>query len=390
MPKATLVELYAHGLGVIDDARMELDSGFTVLTGETGAGKTLLLGALNLCLGDEGLGSRHAITSDMRAAAVFSRDGASDTVLVREATSTGRLRSAVNGVPSSAETLRLLASDLVVIHGQHDSLALRNRGEVLHIIDRSASISTTGLDAARTKLRDAMALRESLGGNGAVRERELDFIGFQIGELESASLTSSRELDDVLVDLTTITQLRDGQTALVEALDNDSDQAVLTQFARAIDHIPTSDIYGPARELLRGSLEQARDGVHELVNLTNSDAFDPTVLQELEDRATFLRQIARKYGGSLETALRALVDLRDQLQFHHDGSRGISQRGPSTPQRRRRITHRSGARPTAESRPGQCVAPVRCRRRRRRAGPDSFLAQPRSARRPATGVSERR
>jgi DNA repair protein RecN (Recombination protein N) len=323
MPKATLVELYAHGLGVIDDARMELDSGFTVLTGETGAGKTLLLGALNLCLGDEGLGSRHAITSDMRAAAVFSRDGASDTVLVREATSTGRLRSAVNGVPSSAETLRLLASDLVVIHGQHDSLALRNRGEVLHIIDRSASISTTGLDAARTKLRDAMALRESLGGNGAVRERELDFIGFQIGELESASLTSSRELDDVLVDLTTITQLRDGQTALVEALealDNDSDQAVLTQFARAIDHIPTSDIYGPARELLRGSLEQARDGVHELVNLTNSDAFDPTVLQELEDRATFLRQIARKYGGSLETALRALVDLRDQLQFHHDAA----------------------------------------------------------------------
>jgi DNA repair protein RecN (Recombination protein N) len=323
MPKATLVELYAHGLGVIDDARMELDSGFTVLTGETGAGKTLLLGALNLCLGDEGLGSRHDITSDMRAAAVFSRDGASDTVLVREATSTGRLRSAVNGVPSSAETLRLLASDLVVIHGQHDSLALRNRGEVLHIIDRSASISTTGLDAARTKLRDAMALRESLGGNGAVRERELDFIGFQIGELESASLTSSRELDDVLVDLTTITQLRDGQTALVEALealDNDSDQAVLTQFARAIDHIPTSDIYGPARELLRGSLEQARDGVHELVNLTNSDAFDPTVLQELEDRATFLRQIARKYGGSLETALRALVDLRDQLQFHHDAA----------------------------------------------------------------------
>jgi DNA repair protein RecN (Recombination protein N) len=191
MPKATLVELYAHGLGVIDDARMELDSGFTVLTGETGAGKTLLLGALNLCLGDEGSGSRHAITSDMRAAAVFSRDGASDTVLVREATSSGRLRSAVNGVPSSAEALRLLASDLVVIHGQHDSLALRSRGEVLHIIDRSANISTTSLDGARTKLRDATVLRESLGGNGAVRERELEFISFQIGELESASLSST-------------------------------------------------------------------------------------------------------------------------------------------------------------------------------------------------------
>ena len=323
MPKATLVELYAHGLGVIDDARMELDSGFTVLTGETGAGKTLLLGALNLCLGDESLGSRHAITTDMRAAAVFSRDGASDTVLVREATSSGRLRSAVNGVPSSAEALRVLAGELIVIHGQHDSLALRSRSEVLHIIDHSANISTAALDGEKTKLRNATVLRQSLGGSVAVRERELDFIAFQIDELESALMSSSTELDDVLAELTTITELRDGQTALIEALerlDDDGDQAVLTQLARAIDHIPTSDIYGPARELLRGSLEQAREGVHELVKLTNTDGFDPTILHDLEDRATFLRQIARKYGGSLETALRALADLREQLQSHQDAA----------------------------------------------------------------------
>ena len=71
MPKSQLLELYAHGLGVIEDARLEFGAGFNVLTGETGAGKTLLLGALDLCLGGDGSVTRAAIASDMRAAAVF-------------------------------------------------------------------------------------------------------------------------------------------------------------------------------------------------------------------------------------------------------------------------------------------------------------------------------
>lgn len=323
MPKATLVELYAHGLGVIDDARMEFESGFTVLTGETGAGKTLLLGALNLCLGDEGLSTRHAITADMRAAAVFSRNDDNDVVLVREATASGRLRSAVNGVPSSAEALRLLAGELIVIHGQHDSLALRSRAEVLQIIDRSANITTETLDENRSKLRESIALRASLGGDSAKRERELDFIVFQIRELEGASLSSGTELDDILAELTMITELRDGQAALVgvlEQLDGDSDQSVLTQLAKAVEQIPVSDVYSPARELLRSALEQAREGVHELAALTNDDGFDPGVFQELDDRATFLRLVARKYGGSLEGAMHILGDLRGELQVQRDAA----------------------------------------------------------------------
>src|SRR5277367_2694955 len=119
MPKAQLVELYAHSLGVISEARLEFGAGFNVLTGETGAGKTLLLGALQLCLGGEPSLSREATAPDMRAAAVFSLDGDREVVLVREATATGRLRSAVDGVPSSADALRSFAHDLIVIHGQH-------------------------------------------------------------------------------------------------------------------------------------------------------------------------------------------------------------------------------------------------------------------------------
>ena len=74
MPKAQLVELYAHKLGVIEDARLEFGSGFNVLTGETGAGKTLLLGALDLCLGGEASASRYAlIARDTRRGALRTR-----------------------------------------------------------------------------------------------------------------------------------------------------------------------------------------------------------------------------------------------------------------------------------------------------------------------------
>jgi len=85
MPNSQLVELYAHGVGVIEDARVEFGSGFNVLTGETGAGKTLLLEALDLCLGGDAAASRHAIVGDMRAAAVFVQRDGREVVLARHA-----------------------------------------------------------------------------------------------------------------------------------------------------------------------------------------------------------------------------------------------------------------------------------------------------------------
>ena len=313
MPKSRLVELYAHGLGVIDDARLELGSGFNVLTGETGAGKTLLIGALDLCLGGDGAPSRYAMRADLRTAAVFEIEGEGDIVVTREVSPAGRLRSTLNGVPSSAETLRGVTERLIVIHGQHDSLALRNRSEVLAIIDASAGVSTAELDAARRRLRDARELRGSFGGDESQRSREREFVEFQIDELQSASITSGNELRGTLNELTRLTQLRDGQAALaqvIEELDAERDDAALSLMARAIDRLPLAEPYDPARSLLRGALEQAREAVHELTELCDPDSFDVREMDRLERRASTLQQIARKYGGSLDAALAVLTSLR--------------------------------------------------------------------------------
>jgi DNA repair protein RecN (Recombination protein N) len=322
MPKSTLLELYAHGLGVIQEARLEFGPGFNVLTGETGAGKTLLLGALDLCLGGDGSATRAAIAPDMRAAAVFDMGGDREIVLTRETGVSGRLRSAIDGASSSAEALRSLADQLIVIHGQHDSLSLRDRGEVLRLIDARGNVSVSDLGAARRALREAQLERASLGGDAEERMRELDFVAFQIVELEGAALRSARELDEILEELTRLTELRDGQAALVEALDQldaDADTAVLPQFARVINRLPHGESYDPARQILRTALEQSREAVHELAALSDPEFFDASALKELEDRATVLQALARKYG-SLEAALSTLDELRDRQRALEDAS----------------------------------------------------------------------
>ena len=312
MPKARLLELSARGLGVIDDARAEFTSGFNVITGETGAGKTLLLGALELCLGGEGAASRQALGPATRVAAVFQGRDGSEVALTREAGAQGRLRSTIDGAGSSAEALRALASELVVVNGQHDSLALRQRGEALRLLDRSGSVSTEELMATRRRLREARSEREQLGGDAERRTRELEFLAFRVAEIEAARIASATELSDALDELTRLTQLRDGQVALtaaVQALDGDEDGA-LALMAAATARLPDAPAYDAARGALRAALEQARETVRDLVALADESEVDDARFRALEDRVSVLQGVARKYGGTLDGALKAFEEMR--------------------------------------------------------------------------------
>lgn len=321
MPKAQLVELYAHKLGVIDDAHLEFGPGFNVLTGETGAGKTLLLGALGLCLGGEVSAARYALTNDTRAVALFVRGENEELAFAREAGSSGRLRSSLNGAPSSAEALRAVAEELIVIHGQHDSLLLRSRAEIVRLLDLSGNVDTEELSEVRRQLHEARHLRDGYGGDSDTRLRDLEFLEFQLNELEAAQITSSSELEETLLELARLSSLRDGQAAIVEVVelfDGDSDDAVLSQFARALGRLPDGDAYLNVREALSNVLLGARDSLHELATLADPDAFDPQVLEDLEARVGVLQHVSRKYGGSLEAAMLAKEELR-RRRFDAEG-----------------------------------------------------------------------
>jgi DNA repair protein RecN (Recombination protein N) len=328
MPKAQLVELYAHKLGVIDDAHLEFGPGFNVLTGETGAGKTLLLGALGLCLGGDASASRYALTNDTRAAAVFLRGESEELAFARESGSSGRLRSSLNGAPSSAEALRTLAGELIIIHGQHDSLLLKNRAEIVRLIDDSGGVNTEELSDVRRQLREARALRDGYGGDPDARQRDLEYLDFQLNELDAAQITSSSELDDALAELMRLSTLRDGQSAIadvVELFDGDGDDAVLSQFAQALGRLPEGVAFDSVRSALNIVLIGARDSLHELSALADPDAFDPRVLEDLESRVGVLQHVSKKYGGSLEAAMLARDDLRQRRQNAEGDAARINQ-----------------------------------------------------------------
>lgn len=319
MPKSQLIELFAHGLGIIEDAKVEFGPGFNVITGETGAGKTLLLGALDLCVGGESTSSRQALLDDMRVAALFRTADGAETVLSREMSAGGRLRGTIDGATTSAEALRNLASELIVIHGQHDSLTLRNRSDVLEIIDTNGRVDTSALDEVRRMHALARTARSRLGGDELQRTRELEFLDFQIAELEDARISSGDELNRALEELRRLSELRDGQAALAAAmseLDGD-DESILDRLAAAIGRIPASEAFRAQRDSLHESLQSARESVRELWSLVDTEVLDDGAIDCLDVRIVTLQQVARKYGGSLTVALTTLDSLRQERADLH-------------------------------------------------------------------------
>jgi DNA repair protein RecN (Recombination protein N) len=191
----------------------------------------------------------------------------------------------------------------------------------LKIIDTSGAVGTNELDRVRHSLRDARSRRDGFGGDESQRLRELDFLEFQIAELEAVKILSVDELTTTLSELARLSELRDGQAALAEVLeqlDGDRDDALLGRLAAVIERIPRGDAYETPRESLREVLEQARETARDMASLTDPDAIDPGALLALDERVSVLQQISRKYGGSLEVALRTLDDLRDQQKDRLD------------------------------------------------------------------------
>ncbi len=330
MPRVQLHELYARHIGVIEEARVGFGPGFNVITGETGAGKTLLLGALELSLGAESPSGRFALQSDSKTAALFESEGV-ERVLGRDTTATGRLRSSLDGAPTSAEALRELAGSLVVIQGQHDYLTLRNRSNVLRLLDDAGSIDTAQLNHLRLQLHDALDLRLRLGGDEASRQREIDYLDHVVNEITSAKIAGPDELDETLAELLRVEHLIDSLgtvTAVIEGLDGEDDDASLSRTAQLVDSLPTADPFGALRGELFGFLAESRDAVARLRELVNPDMIDFERRASLTERVGELRQLVRKYGGSLSEVLKLALESAERIaEMRSDAERFVSIEG---------------------------------------------------------------
>jgi DNA repair protein RecN (Recombination protein N) len=313
-----LVELSVRDLGVIAQMSVVLGPGMTAITGETGAGKTLVVEAIDLLMG--GRADPSLVRTGAEEAVVegrFELDG-DEVIVSRIVPVVGRSRAFVNGRMATASTLSELGSLLVDLHGQHAHQSLLATVTQRQALDRFGGVDPSSLDASRSCVRSLESELEGLGGDERARARELDLLRFQVDEVTSAKI----------VDLDEEEALETEEEALAHAAAHrDTGEAALATLSReggAMDSagsaVAALSSRGPFVELeerLRGLVAELADAAADLRRLTESLEDDPARLEVVRARRQLLLELRRKYGETLaevvtfgETAAERLLQLQ--------------------------------------------------------------------------------
>ncbi len=325
-----LRELHIAGLGVIDDLDLELDPGLNVLTGETGAGKTMVTVGLALALGQRAAASlvrpgapatrveaRFDATSSATRAG-WSEDG--ELVLARRVGADGRSTARVGGQLAPVSTLAELGVGLVEVHGQHQGLRLLSGAAQTSFLDRS--IGADHLDTLRSlaaetaSLRQARARLERLDEQTRERERELDLLAYQIREIEAVGPQPGERpaLEVELARLAHAERLLDLAAGAEAAIAGDEaggdalrSGAAALQAAAELDP-GSEDLARRAAALANEATEFGRD----LRAYAEAIQLDPARLEDVRARIAALRDLERKYGEGEAEVLAFLDRARDR------------------------------------------------------------------------------
>jgi len=324
-----LRQLHITGLGVIDELDIEPSSRLTVLTGETGAGKTMIATGISLAIGARG--GAHLVRSGAAAAKVQARfdapDGADEwaedgeVILARSIAADGRGSARVGGQLTTAAALGEMGASLVEIHGQHGSLRLLDGATQTTFLDRATgprqvARASTYREAYEHLLERRRALA-TLTEAARDRERQIDLLAYQVREIESvgpaAGETLALEAEEAR--LGHAERLRDLAEAAGAALGDDGGAAdLIASAARDVGAIAALD--PSAAELGERAAALAAEGADvagELRAYRERVGLDPERLSEVRDRATALKGLHRKYGATDNDVLVFLGEARAEL-----------------------------------------------------------------------------
>lgn len=303
-----LDHLRVVNLGVLEDAALDPSPGFTVITGETGAGKTLLLGGLRLALG--GPAEAAAVGPfgpEARVDGLFL-NGETETGASRTVPANGRSRAYLEGSIVSAATLGERLGAMVEIVGQHDQLSITRPSHLLDMIDGALDVAghkaIEEYTSAWTNLQGALERQRQLGGDRLELARELDLARYQAQEIAGAGLEPGvdEELEVAVSRLRNVEEIREhlAETMRVASEMSESVGEMVGRLRKASGLDPgMSELSNEAEGLAANVAEIAREARGAADGL---DA-DPVRLTELEDRLTVLGELKRKYGRTVEDVL---------------------------------------------------------------------------------------
>jgi DNA repair protein RecN (Recombination protein N) len=324
--------LSIRNLAVIESIEVEFDEGLTVLTGETGAGKSILVEAVGLLLG--GRASADLVRTGEDTAniqAVFERNG-EEVMVRREVTAQGRSRAFINGTLVTAAGLRDIAEGLVELHGQHEHQVLADPETHLDLLDQFAGLATerAGVLSAYERLQSLRAERDALQLDERQKAARIDLLSFQRDEIGKAAIkpNEDEELAATRLVLANAERLQrlagDAYGTLYEA-----DGAVLSGlnavWRRVADLAALDTRLQPYLDARDGIKSQLEDLAYFLRGYAESIEASPDKLQQVEDRLALLERLKRKYGPTLDDVsahrARAVADLESLEQTEQRAAR---------------------------------------------------------------------
>ena len=334
-----LTTLRIKNLALVDDLTIELAPGFNAITGETGAGKSILIGALNLALGERA--DRTLIRSGAESCAVeavfqtgslgkviatfLEANGlepceGGELLLKRVFTAAGANKQFINGSPATLAVLKQLGELLVDIHGPHDHQSLLHPSRQLAVLDAFG-----GLQEQREVLADLLRKRGELEAHKAgliVDERtyaqQLDLLRHQVREIEGARLQPAEEteLEAEFQRASNATQLLQLTQSALGCL-SEGEESLLDRAGEVGRLLHDLERIDPATSELRGFHDQALEQLRELQTGLSRYAdrvdVDPARLAELEERLNLFQSLKRKYGGSLAEVIQFGTEARERL-----------------------------------------------------------------------------
>ena len=327
--------LHIENYALIDELDITFESGFSVITGETGAGKSILLGAIGLLLGQRAdmkalkAGAQRCIIeatfnlSNLDVEPFFTThdldfDG-TECIIRRELTATGKSRAFINDTPASLSDLKELGSMLIDIHSQHQNLLLDREYFQLQVLDSLANDETllTEYQTHYNTYRQLQRDYEEAKANAEKDKAEADYLTYQLQQLTEANLTEGEE-EELTQELDTLEHAEEIKSTLYQSyatLDNETGGIVtfMHDVQRQLQSI--ADVFPPARELterMESAYIEVRDIAREVENSMERIEYDPDRLNLVNERLSTLQSLKQKFHADSVSQL-----LQQQKELSH-------------------------------------------------------------------------
>lgn len=338
-----LSNIYIENIAVIEKASIDFDDSFNILTGETGAGKSIIIDSINAVMGQRM--SRDLIRSGADSAFVsatfsklsedvislFSEYGYEPEddgfMLQRQMTSSGKNICKINGRPAPLSVLKSISPHLINIYGQHEGYDFMTAESHISYIDAIGDYHDI-LTEYKEKYAVYLNIKKKLSSansNIQDRERKIDLLKYQINEIEEADLQIGEleELESRRSLLINSEKIRDGISYAYSEMIDEEEEGLLSKLDNASDSLmEVSEIYPDISELaqrVQSAYIELKDCSYEIRDFIDEVDVDPSELDEVEERLDTIRSLRRKYGSTIEEILeycsKSQEELNDLIQF---------------------------------------------------------------------------